>query len=195
MSIDGSENGMTPTVLIMDDCFSITAFHTPFHCGWEWHLKRNSRACLLIYSLASRVASKQGGVFWPSAARIALQFGLSKDTVHRALRALRKLGFFEWLGRGQRGTNRYRVLSHDDWKKKHPKQCAVYHRDLETDCIEPSPAIVPPRERNEFASGDQTMQTKAQDAKDEANANPTAGPRTASEGTRQSRAKEQRARK
>jgi hypothetical protein len=105
-----------------------------FHCGWEWHMRelRNVPA-VLIYSLASRLTAKKTAkkenedkIFDAAAKTTALSFGLNATTVRRAIKPLCKLGFFEKLGRSRHGTNKYRVISHDEWAKKHPGQCAIF---------------------------------------------------------------------
>jgi hypothetical protein len=165
----------------------------------DWHFSKQSRACALIYALASRVTAKKGWIFYASAAKVASFLGLSKDTVYRAIRALRKLGFFEFLGKTKYGTNRYRVHSHEEWAEKHPEQCAVYHRDSEADFTEPSSEMVQPGEPDagaevEFASGDRITQSKMQDSSCKANAIPVEAPHIPPRGTRQSGALEQQAR-
>ena len=143
------KSGMQP-IQKMENSRSGATFKSSFHCGWEWHFRKQSRACLLIYALASRVTATNGKPFWASAASIALSYGLSKDTVYRAIRTLCKLGFFELLGKYWRGTNEYRVLSHEEWVRKHPGQCAVYQRSSRADSSEPSSELTLPGEASAY---------------------------------------------
>ena len=177
MSGKVSPNSRARSVRKMDSSASGTATKSSFYCGVESHLTKHSRVCALIYLLASRVSAKRGGLFWPSATKIASHLRCSKDAVYRAIRALRELGLFELLRKTPYGTNIHRVLSHDEWAKKHPGQCVLYQSDSEGDRTEPSSETVLSREAetgatHEYVSGDQKTRTKSQDSMVEANANP-----------------------
>jgi len=86
---------------------------------------------------------KPDSVFWASAAKVALHFGFSKSTAHKAMRTLRKTGLFEWQGVSDKGTNRYRVISHKDWAQKHPGQCVVFKPQSERSEAEEADEIQP----------------------------------------------------
>jgi hypothetical protein len=50
-------------------------------------------------------------------------FGVSESTIRRHRKALEKSGFFELERRGVNSTNKYRVLTHEEWAEKHPGSC------------------------------------------------------------------------
>lgn len=145
MSDSSAVDGAVEKIQLMDNSPSTTAFKSPFHCGWEWHLRKESGSCFAIYALASRVvAKKKGKIFWPSAANVALQFELNKTTAHRGMRRLRELGFFEWQGINDNGTNRYRVIPHKEWAQKHPGQCAIFKPRSEPSEADDTGEALPP---------------------------------------------------
>jgi len=89
--------------------------------------KLRSVPAILIYQLAARVtAKKRTRIFKPAVETVAEYLAIYPSTVRRAIKQLCRLGFFERLGMSEYGTNRYRVISHDEWAKKHPGQCVIY---------------------------------------------------------------------
>jgi hypothetical protein len=134
MSGGGSPKNEVKKIQIMDNCSSDPSFKSRFYCEAGWHLEKQSKHCVLIYNLASKVtAKKKPKLFEPAAVTVASHYRISKDTARRAMRKLHKLGFFELVGTTRYGTNCYRFVSHDEWARKHPGQCAVYqpHSEIE----------------------------------------------------------------
>lgn len=93
-----------------------------FPCHFTYHLVKEGLAGV-IYSFALREAEPFGGLFCQPTSRLAEYFKCSDRTIRRAYQTLVRLGFFE-LHTPVRGSNLYRVLSHEEWLAKHPGQCS-----------------------------------------------------------------------
>jgi len=128
MRIEDTEDSKTPNVQQMDKAAGDSSFTSRFHCEWDWHMRKlRNVPAVLIYQLAARVtARKRKKEFKAAAETVAVHFGINTSTVRRAIKLLCRLGFFEKLGMTEHGTNRYRVISHDEWVKKHPGQCVMF---------------------------------------------------------------------
>lgn len=95
----------------------------PFHCSIERHLQSLSSKCASnLYHWARRLASTTG-VFSASAEHAAKFFRVDRKTVLRALDELNEAGFFELQRAELFRPNVYRVVSHKEWARRHPKKC------------------------------------------------------------------------
>jgi hypothetical protein len=106
---------------------------TRFHCSVEWHLALlEGRFTGLIYSFAYRIAGT-GGSFHASAINVAEFFHCHRNAVLRSYKQLEQAGFFVVKrpalklrqGDGRFTTTIYEVLSHKEWARKHPGECAA----------------------------------------------------------------------
>lgn len=96
---------------------------SPFHCSAEWHLQQmTSRLALAVYSLARKLSGKSG-VFSASAENVAMYFGVHRNTVQRTFEELANSGFFELSQTERFRPNVYHVVDHNEWAKRHPRQC------------------------------------------------------------------------
>lgn len=115
-----------------------------FHCCAEWHLSCLPPVCSSIYPLAYRLTSDDNEpdrrsktkTFYASAESLAVFFGYSPAQIRRGLKELVHLGFLELLKTGRYRTNVYRVVSHEEWARKHPGGCT---RKIEIDYFSNDP--------------------------------------------------------
>jgi len=89
----------------------------------EWHItKMKSTWALAVYNFALRI-SKESGVFFCSAVRLAEYFGCNERSIRRAYKQLLEAGFFELTDQVTYEPNVYKVVRHKLWAEKHPGQC------------------------------------------------------------------------
>jgi hypothetical protein len=94
-----------------------------YHCTAEWHISRmKSRWALAVYNFALRI-SKESGVFFCSAVRLAEYFGCNERSIRRAYKQLLEAGFFELTDQVTYEPNVYKVVRHKLWAEKNPGQC------------------------------------------------------------------------
>lgn len=101
-----------------------------FYCSLEWHTARLSPVCTPLYTFAFALSGGTGVEFrkrrfFVSAEKLADYFGYSACQVRRGLKELEELGFLQLIAREKFRPTHYRVLSHSEWAKKHPGNCAV----------------------------------------------------------------------
>ncbi len=96
-------------------------------CGPEWHFAKLKSTPMAgyIYGHAFRITNHGSRLFHGSVLGLAAHFGVSRSTVQRAIKVLVDLGFFEVVRERRFGSTMYQVLSHHEWAKKYPGQCAV----------------------------------------------------------------------
>lgn len=104
-------------------------FESYYHCSVEWHLWQlktrkgiKTPFATVLYAFAYHL-SKDSGVFYASAVRIAEHFNTSVWSVIRAMDALTIAGFFCVISKENFRSTMYRVVSHVDWAEAHPGQC------------------------------------------------------------------------
>jgi len=96
-----------------------------YHCTAEWHLTRmKSRWALAVYNFALRI-SKESGVFFCSAVRLAEYFGCNERSIRRAHKQLLEAAFFELTDQVTYEPNVYKVVRHKLWAEKHPGKCVM----------------------------------------------------------------------
>jgi hypothetical protein len=102
-------------------------------------MRNQVKPCALVYGLASRLTAKKKDeparakrkYFYASAKTISSYLSCDPGTVRRGIDALREIGFFEFKGVGPKGVNVFRVLTHEEWQRKHPGECGVFQRGSE----------------------------------------------------------------
>ena len=122
---------------------------TSYFCTAEWHLKRHMgdhvTLAALLYPFALGI-SQESGEFFCSGRRLAQYFDCNPTTLYDAIGLLEYIGFFEYAGTKTDGRNVYKVLTHSQWAKQNPKQCAI-----KTEMSEYAPAIhLPKNELNQL---------------------------------------------
>lgn len=100
---------------------------TAYFCSAEWHLKRfmgnHLTLAALLYPFALSI-SHASGEFFCSGKRLARYFGCNPTTLYDAIGLLEYLGFFEHIATKTDCRKVYKVLTHAQWAKQNPGQCA-----------------------------------------------------------------------
>jgi hypothetical protein len=96
----------------------------PYHCCAEWHLARLGGACALVHPFALRI-SHRTKIFACSAVSVGRFFDKDPSTIRRAYDKLEEAGYFEKKHQGCYGPSSYKVLTHDEWAMKFPRQCPL----------------------------------------------------------------------
>lgn len=78
-----------------------------------------------VYDVALKVARQGRRSFYASASEIGAFLGLHEKSVRNSYLRLEDSGWFVLLKKRGYKTKEYRVLTHQQWTKKHPAQCAV----------------------------------------------------------------------
>lgn len=89
----------------------------PFKCCAAWHLQR-SNLCLAIYVFLGGLTNGGENTFFSSIMQVAAYFGRDYETVRRAFKVLRKMGFLE-----MDAEDNYRYIPHDAMVAKNPGKC------------------------------------------------------------------------
>ena len=95
-----------------------------YKCGMHYHFPVDRAVCAKTYELAMQITARGGErVFWVSAERRARDWQVDERTVRRGDKELVRLGFFEPLDATPFQSNRYLVITHEQWAKRHPGKC------------------------------------------------------------------------
>jgi hypothetical protein len=115
-----------------------------YHCNETFHLgKFRNLAAALVYTHARIISKKIGAdktrTFFARTKSVAEFLDLNPRTIRRGIIVLVKIGYFVPLETGRRNkagnftSNKYQVLGHREWAKKHPGECCLKKPQSESD--------------------------------------------------------------